>query len=221
MADIKLSNKEKKKTFPAAKIERVAFFGFADSTRADAEYKLAFETAQLVAEAGYTVVDGGGPGVMEAASRGAKAGGGKTIGVTFYPQNAVNFEGKATSNVLDEEIVTKNYLERTLRLLEYGQVYMIFNGGTGTISEFAMAWGMARLYFGHHKPLVLCGKHWYEIIAAFSRNMKIRDEELNVFTIVDSAPEALSALRALDMDLANTRLEWDREVDENERPFVL
>ncbi|MDQ3099696.1 MAG: LOG family protein [bacterium] len=218
---IKITNQAKKKSFPSAKVERVAFFGFADSTRNDAEYKLAFETAKLVAEAGYTVVDGGGPGVMEAASRGAKAGNGRTIGVTFYPQNAVNFEGKATTNILDEEIITKNYLERTLRLLEYGQVYMIFNGGTGTISEFAMAWGMARLYFGHHKPLILCGKQWYEIIAAFTRNMKIRDEELNVFSIVDSPAEALSELKAFDLDLAGTRLDWDRDIDENEKPFVL
>lgn len=218
---IKITNQAKKNTFPKAKIERVAFFGFADSTRSDPEYKLAYETARIVAESGYTVVDGGGPGVMEAASRGAKAVGGRTIGVTFYPQNALNFEGKATTNVLDEEIITKNYLERTLRLLEYGQVYMIFNGGTGTLSEFAMAWGMARLYFGHHKPLILCGKHWYEIIAAFTRNMKIRDEELNVFSIVDSPQEALSELKAFDMDLAGTRLEWDRDVDEHEKPFVL
>jgi uncharacterized protein (TIGR00725 family) len=217
---IKLSPKEKKAEFPSGKIERVAFFGFADSLRHDAEYSFAFDTAKLCAENGYTVVDGGGPGVMEAASRGAKEAGGKTIGVTFYPHNALNFEGKSTTNILDEEIVTKNYLERTLRLLEYGQVYMIFNGGTGTISEFAMAWGMARLYFGHHKPLILCGRHWYEIVAAFVRNMRIRDEELNVFTIVDSPAEAIRELKSLDTELQNSHKDGE-EIDENEKPFVL
>ncbi len=52
---IKITNQAKKKSFPSAKVERVAFFGFADSTRNDPEYKLAYETAKLVAEAGYTV----------------------------------------------------------------------------------------------------------------------------------------------------------------------
>jgi uncharacterized protein (TIGR00725 family) len=216
---IKLTPQTKKKVFPQGKIERVAFFGFADSLPTDPEYKLAYETAKLCAANGYTVVDGGGPGVMGAASSGAKSVGGKTIGVTFYPSGATNFEGKSTSNVLDEEIVTKNYLERTMRLLEYGQVYMIFNGGTGTISEFGMAWAMARLYFGHHKPLILCGKQWYEIIAAFTRNLRIRDEELNVFTIVDSAEEALRELESLNVDLANRT--DDFEINDDERPFVL
>lgn len=216
---INLSNKTKRKVFPHGKIERVAFFGFADSLPSDPEYKLAFETAKLCAEHGFTVVDGGGPGVMGAASSGAKSVGGRTIGVTFYPSNAINFEGKSTNNILDEEIVTKNYLERTLRLLEYGQVYLIFNGGTGTISEFGMAWAMARLYFGHHKPLVLCGKQWYDVIATLVRNFRIRDEELNVFNIVDSPQEALRELESLNRELAE-RSE-DFEVNEDEKPFVL
>jgi predicted Rossmann-fold nucleotide-binding protein len=167
------------------------------------------------------VVNGGGPGIMEAASRGGKAGGGNVIGVTFYPKNAQNFEGKSTTNVMDEEIVTKNYLERTLRLLEYGQIYMIFNGGTGTISELGMAWGMARLYFGHHKPLILCGKHWYEIIGSLVRNMRLREEELNVFSIVDSPQEAMRELLALDRDITETREQWMHEINEDERPFVI
>jgi predicted Rossmann-fold nucleotide-binding protein len=98
---------------------------------------------------------------------------------------------------------------------------MIFNGGTGTISEFAMAWGMARLYFGHHKPLILCGKHWYEIVATFIRNMRIREDELNVFNIVDSPKEALRELKSLDDEIQRTKSEWHDDVDENEKPFVL
>ncbi len=218
---IQLAQLDTKKVFPHRKVERVAFFGFADSTKEDPEYKFAFDTAKLVAENKYIVVDGGGPGVMGAASSGAKAGGGRTIGVTFYPKNASNFEGKSTANVMDEEIVTKNYLERTLRLLEYGQVYMIFLGATGTLSEFGMAWAMARLYYGHHKPLILCGKQWYDIIAAITRSMRIRDEELNVFTIVDSPQEALRELRAIDEELQNKPVDDSFVVNDDEKPFIL
>src|SRR5207237_8299089 len=79
-------------------------------------------------------------------------------------------------------------------LLKEGQVYVIFNGGTGTVSEFGMAWGLARLYFGHHKPLILYGKFWEKIIAAFKENMELRPEELKVFKIVDSPEEVLKAI---------------------------
>ncbi|MBI3559459.1 hypothetical protein HY085_03615, partial [Candidatus Gottesmanbacteria bacterium] len=66
-------------------IKKVAFLGFADAKPEDQDYKNAFETAKVLARAGYVIVDGGGPGVMKAATDGAHAGGGKAIGITFYP----------------------------------------------------------------------------------------------------------------------------------------
>ena len=218
---LQLSQHTKQRVFPHKTIERVAFFGYADSKPDDVEYRFAYDVAKLCAENDFVVVDGGGPGVMEAASRGAKSANGKTIGVTFYPTGAKNFEGRAASNVLDEEIVTKNYLERTLRLLEFGQVYMIFNGGTGTLSEFAMAWGMARLYLGHHKPLVLCGKHWYEIVASLTHNMRIRDEEMGVFSVVDTPQEAMRELLGLQEELKRTPYDPHYEIADDEKPFIL
>lgn len=175
-------------------IDRVAIFGFADAKENEHLYIEVVSVAKLLAENGYVVVDGGGPGVMRAASTGAKKGGGKVIGVTFYPRDAMDFEGKDPLNVVDEEIITHNYVERTLRLMERGQVYVIFNGGTGTISEFGMAWGLARLYFGHHKPLILYGDFWHDIIAVFKKNMKIRSEELRVFKIVNDPQAVLEAI---------------------------
>jgi predicted Rossmann-fold nucleotide-binding protein len=131
---------------------------------------------------------------MRAVSEGAKAAGGVTIGVTFYPKDITNFEGRDPNNPIDQEVVTRNYLERTLKLLELGDVYVIFKGGTGTISEFGMAWGLARLYYGHHKPLILFGKAWEEIIKAFINNMRIRPEDLKVYRIVTTPQEALEAI---------------------------
>lgn len=175
-------------------IDRVAIFGFADAKEDEQLFKDVVEVSKLLAENGYIVVDGGGPGVMRAASVGAKLGGGKVIGVTFYPKDSMNFEGKDPYNEVDEEVITHNYVERTLRLLERGQVYVIFNGGTGTISEFGMAWGLARLYFGHHKPLILYGDFWNEIITSFKKNMRIRSEELRVFKIVNDPHAVLEAI---------------------------
>jgi uncharacterized protein (TIGR00730 family) len=186
------------------KVKKIALFGYADLTESDSVYKEAYETAKILAQAGYTIVDGGGPGVMKAASLGAKAGGGKTVGVTFYPRNIKgkphpgHFEGRDKSNPLDREIITRNYVERTLKLLEIADVYVIFKGGTGTISEFAMAWALARLYFGHHRPFLLYGSFWHEIMEALASNMLIRSEELKVYEIVDSPQEVLEEIRELE-----------------------
>lgn len=175
-------------------ITNVAIFGYANVEENQRLYKNVVEVGKALAEAGYTVVDGGGPGVMEAASVGAKEGGGKVIGVTLYPKDMSHFEGRDSANHLDQEIKTTTYVERTLTLLKEGQVYVIFNGGTGTISEFGMAWGLARLYFGHHKPLILYGKFWKKILKAFKDNMLIRPEELKVYKIVDSPDGVLEAI---------------------------
>jgi hypothetical protein len=177
------------------KTERqITIFGFSEAKPKDELYQNAFETGKLLAEAGFVVVNGAGPGVMKAVSEGAKTGGGKTIGVSFNPVDMTHFEGRDPHNPIDEEISVSNYVERTLKLLELGNAYIIFNGGTGTISEFGMAWGLARLYFGHHKPLILFGDWWKEIIEAFKKNMCLRGEELKVYHIVNSPQQAVNVV---------------------------
>ncbi|MFH0937138.1 MAG: LOG family protein [Candidatus Daviesbacteria bacterium] len=189
----KLAGKELVEKAPA--ITNVAVFGFADAKSDSALYKEAYKVTKALAEAGYIVVDGGGPGIMEAATLGAKAGGGKVVGVTFYPTDAPNFEGRDPHNNLDVEIKTKTYAERTLTLMKEGQVYIVFNGGTGTLSEFAMAWGMARIYFGHHKPIILYGSFWKKILRVLLKNLLIRPIETQVYKIVSSPKGVLKAIR--------------------------
>lgn len=176
------------------RIERVTFLGYADAKEADDPFKAAFEVGKLCAQRGLTVVNGAGPGVMKAATLGAKSVGGRAIGITFYPKDIPLFEGRDETNKVDQLIVMDNYLERTLKLLEVGQVHIIFNGGTGTISEFGMAWGLAKLYFGHHKPLILYGDFWHEIIFAFTKGMYIRPEERQVFKIVNKPQQVIDAI---------------------------
>ncbi len=192
---------EEDKAKKALTIQNIAIFGYADASENDELFKAVREVTKRLAEAGYVVVDGGGPGVMRAATIGAKEGGGKVIGVTLYSEEIPNFEGRDPKNLFDEEIKTTNYVERTLALMKTGQVYVVFNGGTGTISEFGMAWGLAKLYFGHHKPLILYGKYWENIINAFKENMLLRPQELEVYKIVDSPDEVLDAIKSFENEL--------------------
>ncbi len=183
------------------KIKNVTVFGHADYPEDAPEYRKTFETTKLLAEAGYTIVDGGGPGIMKAATMGAKSVGGHAIGVTLYPSGSdatLNFEGRDPGNEIDEEVKTGTYLERTLKLIELGDVYLVMNGGTGTVSEFGMAWGLARLHFGCHKHLILYGSWWHQIMEAFAANMKIREEALKVYHIVDEPHEVLDTIRMIE-----------------------
>ena len=185
----------------AESIHQVAIFGSSHIDETNPLYTEVYEVCKKLAEAGYVIADGGGPGVMRAASLGAKTAGGKVIGVTFQGDAKMHFEGRDPLNKVDVEIKTKNYLERTLMLLKEGQVYVIFNGGTGTISEFGMAWGLAKLYFGHHKPLILYGKFWENVLQAFKDNMIMRPEELEVYKIVDSPDAVLQAILDFEHEL--------------------
>ncbi|MFA5932878.1 MAG: LOG family protein [Microgenomates group bacterium] len=190
----------------ARTIQNVAIFGFADAEPESRLFKDTFKVCKALAEAGYTIVDGGGPGVMLAASKGAKAGNGKVIGVTLYPSDTSNFEGRSPDNIVDEEIKTTTYVERTLTLMQQGQVYVIFNGGTGTISELGMAWGLARMYFGHHKPLILYGNFWKKIMKVLGDNLMLRPEEKEVYKIVDSPREVLKAIKDFEFEIESDRI---------------
>jgi len=204
------------KDFLKRKIRQISYFGFADAAPNDPLYQEAFEVAKYLTEKGYVAINGGGPGTMRAVSEGAKAAKGTAVGVTFYPKDITNFEGRDKENPIDIEVKTKNYLERTLKLLEMGDAYVVFRGGTGTISEFGMAWGLARLYFGHHKPLLLYGEFWNNVIKSFVDNMRIRPEELKVYKVVSTPEEAYQAILHLEGVLAE-----NNHTHKDEKPFQL
>ncbi|KKS78174.1 MAG: hypothetical protein UV74_C0001G0021 [Candidatus Woesebacteria bacterium GW2011_GWB1_43_14] len=188
--------------FQRRMIKNVAFFGDANIGESDPTYKDAFEIAKTLAEAGYVIVNGGGPGVMNASTQGAEAGKGETLSVTFETNDAPGFEGKYLANITDKEIKTTNYIERMFKLIQHGDIFIMFKGGTGTVSEFGTAWVLAKLYYGHHKPFILYGKFWREIVKALSDNLNIDKQELSVFEIVDKREEVLPAVEKLQRELS-------------------
>lgn len=186
-------------------IKTASFFGCSCGEPGDLHYDGAKQVAKVVAQSGRRVVNGGGPGVMLAATLGAQEGNGKTTAVYYRPELAPHVKREVAANYADESFEEANYVLRTKKLLELGDVYVVFNGGTGTISEFGMAWGLARLYFGHHKPLILYGEFWHNIMDEFKKNMLVRPEEYKVFTIVNSPSEAITAIQTYEEILKKNR----------------
>lgn len=201
-------------------IRNVAFFGDADISETDETYKAAFDLAQSLAAEGYVIVDGGGPGVMEAATSGAAKGGGKTISVTFDPVNAPGYEGKYIGNVTDTEIVTTNYIERMFKLMEHGDIFIIFKGGSGTISEFGTAWVLAKLYYGHHKPFILYGDFWIPIIDSIKTNMNIDAKEMSVFEICSSKDQVLATIKKFEQKIVGRDHSGDAAQDKYDKAFT-
>jgi len=195
------------KTLKYKLINKVAFFGDAAVVEDSKPYKDAFEAARILAKHGYTIVNGGGPGVMVAATNGAESVGGKTVSVTFYPEHATGFEGRYLSNNTDVEIKTKNYIERMFKLMEESDFFLIFQGGTGTVSEFGTAWVLAKLYYGHHKPFILVGAFWRPVMEVIEKNLLIDAREMDVFRIVDTVEEIYPTMK--EMEVALSRIPHD------------
>jgi uncharacterized protein (TIGR00730 family) len=195
------------------KIRAVTVFGFADCPPDSSLYRETVEVSRLLAENGLELVNGGGPGVMRATTEGAHQGGGVATVATFYPKFIENFEGKDGNNKADREVIMNNYVDRTMKLLELGDAYVIFNGGTGTLSEFGMAWGLAYLYFGHHKPLILYGDLWFPIMEVLVKNMLIgsRPGALKVYRIATTPEMVLKYLQEFDQDKNSSK---------DERPII-
>jgi uncharacterized protein (TIGR00725 family) len=175
-------------------LKTVSFFGSSTDKPGSMNYQAAHEVAKAVSNSGRIIINGGGPGVMLAATLGAKEVNGKVVVVYYKPELATTFEGRTIINYSDKHYAESNYVMRTKKLLELGDAYIVFNGGTGTLSEFAMAWGVARLYFGHNKPLILYGKFWKDVMRTLRKNMEIRPREKLVYKIINTPNGVVRAL---------------------------
>lgn len=184
-------------------IKNIAIFGSADVDEEHPLYKDVFNVARYLAYHNYTIVNGGGPGVMDAATQGAESADGDTLVVTFYPKDMPEFEGRYTHNAADKEIKTKNYIERMFGLMEHADAFICFEGGTGTLSEWATAWLLAHLYYGNHKPLILYGEFWEQVMRVINDNFLIGEKELKVYRIVKNEEELITALNEFSAELAD------------------
>ncbi len=192
-------------TIPKAKqhcgIKYVAVFGSADIDEQHPLYHEVFVVARYLAYHDKIVVNGGGPGVMAAATAGAQAAGGETLAVTFYPTDMPDFEGRFIGNHVDKEIKTANYIERMFGLMNHADAFIIFQGGTGTLSEWATAWLLAHLYYGHHKPLILYGDFWHKVMGVINENFFIGEHEKEVYKIVKNEEELITVLDTFEKEL--------------------
>lgn len=181
------------------KIKRVAFFGDAMAPKIDKNFIEAYKTAKLLAEHGYIIINGGGPGIMLASTLGAKEGKGRVEIVTMDPKIKMgeNFEGSSPENTneADKWYKENDYLKREGKLIEIADAFVIFKGGTGTISEIGLTWSLAKFDYGHHEPLIFFGNFWKKILGDIGEKLNLEKKEENVYKVVKTPEEVLKSLQ--------------------------
>lgn len=134
----------------------VTIFGSARTPRDDPDYKAATETCRLLAEAGFAVMTGAGPGIMEAANKGARLGGGLSIGLNIE----LPFE-QDINEYVDLALTFRYFFVRKTMFVRYSEGFVIFPGGYGTMDELFEALTLIQTGKVHNFPLVLYNSDYY------------------------------------------------------------
>ncbi len=156
----------------------ITIFGTGRAKQGDANFQLAYETGKLLAQAGFTIANGGYGGTMLAAAKGAAEAGGEVIGVTCSA-----FKNSTANKYVTREIITGSLDERLDTLIKLGQAYVVLPGGTGTLLELAKVWELKNKGFlKTDKPFILLGGFWKPLVDSVatddpgsSRHVKLAD----------------------------------------------
>jgi uncharacterized protein (TIGR00730 family) len=178
-----------------ASVEKaVTIFGSARTGPDDQHYAAAQEVSRLLAEAGFAIITGAGPGIMEAANRGAQEGGGRSIGCNIE----LPFEQGANPYV-DTLINFKYFFVRKTMFIKYSSAFIIFPGGFGTLDELFEALTLIQTGKIYQFPVILFGRYYWAglmrwLQARVLGEGKISAGDLNLMLITDNPAEAASAV---------------------------
>jgi len=172
----------------------VTVFGSARFTEMHPYYRLARSAGAELAKAGFTVMTGGGPGVMEAANRGAKDVGGRSIGC-----NIVLPHEQQHNSFLDEWITFRYFFVRKVMLVKYSYAFIALPGGLGTLDEVFETATLIQTAKIREFPLVLMGKEFWDPLLQFMSERLVKARtidavDLERFIVTDSAEEAAKAV---------------------------
>jgi uncharacterized protein (TIGR00730 family) len=172
----------------------VSIFGSARTKPENKYYKLAEDIAYKLVQNGYGVITGGGPGIMEAANRGASRGKGKSVGINID----LPFEQRPNQFIDSDKLITfDHFCVRKVMFMKYAQGFIVLPGGFGTFDELFEAITLIQTRKIGKFPIILAGKkYWKGLIKWIKEEMlseetNISPEDLDLFTVVDSSDEAV------------------------------
>jgi hypothetical protein len=174
----------------------VTVFGSARTHRDDAVYKQAMELGRKLAEAGFAVITGGGPGVMEAVNRGAFEAGGASVGLNItLPMEQV------ANPYLTHEVTFKYFFARKVMFVKYATAFVVCPGGFGTMDEFFEAMTLIQTNKVMPFPVVCLGKKYWQGLIDWMRGTlleqygAISPQDLRRFYVTDDVNEAVGLIK--------------------------
>jgi len=182
----------------------VSLFGSSRTGPGDPYYKAAVEVAQGLADNGFSVITGGGPGIMEAGNRGAKEGKGQSIGLNIHlprEQHPNDFQ--------DLSLHFRYFFVRKLMFVKYAMAYVIFPGGFGTMDELFESLTLMQTNKIRRFPVVLFGRDYWSGLVAWMRDKMLGDgnideKDFDLFAIVD---DPLDVVRIIESFRERMRLD--------------
>jgi uncharacterized protein (TIGR00730 family) len=174
----------------------VTIFGSARTGPDDPMYQAAQETAHLLAKAGFAIITGAGPGIMEAANKGARAAGGRSIGCNIE----LPFE-QGTNPYVDTVVNFRYFFVRKTMFIKYSNAFIIFPGGYGTLDELFEALTLIQTGKIYQFPVVLMGRHYWAglfrwLQARVLGERKISPGDVGLMLLTDDPQEAAEAVIA-------------------------
>jgi uncharacterized protein (TIGR00730 family) len=174
----------------------VSIFGSARTPQDNKYYLLAEDIAYKLTQHGYGVITGGGPGIMEAANKGAKRGGGKSVGLNID----LPFEQSCNAYIdKDKNLDFEYFFVRKVMFVKYAQGFIVLPGGFGTLDELFEAITLIQTQKIGHFPIILVGKEfWGGLIEWFKNTLlkekNISQEDLDSYILVDTSEEAVEEI---------------------------
>lgn len=175
----------------------VSIFGSARTKENNKYYIIAEELAYLLTIHGYGVITGGGPGIMEAANKGASKGNGKSVGINID----LPFEQSANKYIDADKLITfDHFFIRKVMFMKYSQGFIVLPGGFGTFDELFEAITLIQTKKIGKFPIVLIGMDYWSGLIDWIKKMMLKEEEnisekdLDIFSVVDTAKEAIEKL---------------------------
>ena len=168
----------------------VAIFGSARTHPDDPHYRAAEEVSRLLAESGFAIITGAGPGIMEAANKGARTGGGRSIGCNIE----LPFEQGANPYV-DTLVNFRYFFVRKTMFIKYSNAFIIFPGGFGTLDELFEALTLIQTGKINQFPVIMFGRHYWAglirwLLARVAGERKISPTDLDLILLTDDPQEA-------------------------------
>ena len=174
----------------------VSLFGSARTKPDNKYYILAEEIAFKLTTRGYGVITGGGPGIMEAANKGASRGKGKSVGINID----LPFEQKANDYIDPDKLITfDHFFVRKVMFMKYAQGFIVLPGGFGTFDELFEAITLIQTKKIGRFPIIMVGEDYWKGLIEWIKNTMLAEgnvspEDLELFSVVDTADEAVNLI---------------------------